>query len=95
GMVKRKLTSIRSKEMWDCFQGNLPYYVFSSQGAIPMEAYLYVEENPEERELYRSEMVQGAKEQVMSALVFSENGQASEYGSIVIQLREEGPVRTG
>lgn len=97
GKVKREMRAadFSRSSMKKAFRGNLPYLTFVSRGFIPMDAYLYVEENSAEREFYRGEMVQGSKKQIMSAVVFSDERQHWEYGSIEIELTEDGPVRTG
>ena len=97
GTVKREMRSadMNRSIMKKAFRGNLPYLTFVSKGFIPMDAYLYVEENSDEREMYRREMVQGSRKQFMSAVVFSDFGQDWEYGSIEIELTEDGPLRTG
>ncbi len=75
-------------------RGGLPYLLFKSSGAIPMEAYLYIEPLIEERDIYRSEMKEGSQKQIMSAIVFS-GWSDYEYGSIVVELTKDGPIRTG
>ena len=92
GEVKRisKKVDLRYAPLKKAFHGNIPYFVFNTKGAIPMEAYLYVEENSDEKEVIRQEA-----ELVLSAIVFSSDDQDYEYGTIEIKLTEDGPIRVG
>ncbi len=82
-----------SREVLKCLRGGLPYLRFRSYGAIPMDAYLYVEYLEEERELYSNELKEGEKTLLMSAIVFS--GYDYEFGSIELELTKDGPIRVG
>ena len=81
--------------------GGLPYIKFYNDGKIPMEAWLYVEPLIDDREQYQSELENGSKQLIMSAFVFSGRNiftsewSEHEYGSIVIERTDDGPVRTG
>lgn len=93
----------RSVLGWEfrALRGGMPYLQFCNKGVISMKAWLYVEPLIDEREAYRSEMVKGSSRQIMTAVVFRQDPVALnwwaeyEYGSIMIELTEDGPVRTG
>ena len=75
-------------------RGGIPYLHFKSTGAIPMDAYLYVEYMEEEHALYSNELKEGEKTLVLSAIVFS-GYDDYEFGSIEVELTGDGPVRIG
>ena len=75
------------------FKNNLPYYMFSTGGAIPMDAYLYVQENPDENEMYRKELTSEEGDLAVSAIVFTDWGNEYEFGAIGVKVTENGPVR--
>ena len=75
------------------FKNNLPYYMFSAGGAIPMDAYLYVQENPDENEIYRKELTSEEGDLAVSAVVFTDWGNEYEFGSIGVKVTEDGPLR--
>ena len=75
------------------FKRNLPYYMFSIGGAIPMDAYLYVQENPEENEMYRNELTSEEGDLAVSAIVFTDRGNDYEFGTIGVKVTKNGPVR--
>ncbi len=85
----------RSSFFKQAFHGNMPYFFFTGSGAIPMEACLYIEENKDEREMYRQELISQSAELMLSAVVFSADRQDYEYGSIAVKLTGNGPVRVG
>ena len=76
------------------FKNNCPYYMFATRGAIPMDAYLYVQENPEENEIYRNELTSEDGELAVSAVVFTDWGNEYEFGSIGVKINGDGPVRS-
>ncbi|MCR5650302.1 MAG: hypothetical protein K6F86_03905 [Lachnospiraceae bacterium] len=85
---------INSSNVLGRLRGGLPYLCFRSRGAIPMEAYLYVEYLEEERDIYQNELKEGDKKSAISAIVLS-GYHDYEFGSIEVELTEDGPVRTG
>ena len=81
-------------------KGGLPYIEFCNDGEISMEAWLYVEPLIDDREQYQAEMENDSEQLIMSALAcsyrhtFFSKQSEYEYGSIVIERTEDGPVRT-
>ena len=67
--------------------------MFSTGGAIPMDAYLYVQENPDENEMYRKELTSKEGDLAVSAVVFTDWGNEYELGTIGVKVTEDGPVR--
>ncbi len=69
-----------------------------------MDAYLFVEDLVCEREICQKEMKKDSKQQILTALVFFEDynygsfialSRGHEFGSIVIEITDDGPVRVG
>lgn len=90
------LYSDRGWYLDEAYSGLMPYLAFRSGGAIPMVAYLYVEALRSESEIYRSELKEGKKQLIMTAIVKTlQPPYDCEIGSIVVEMTENGPIRVG